>query len=180
MAILNRLNRLFKADVHAVLDRIEEPAAVLRQAIREMDSALADQSRQLRSLELEREQALRRRSEIERTLVTVSEDLDLSLAAGNEALARKSMRRKLEGERLLRVLDQRIDALVHRQGQLAPVVEQRREMIESLRQRAAVFEADAGDSNGPEATRWSAEDFCVSEADIDLALLRARQTRSAS
>ena len=40
MAIVNRIRRLFRADVHAVLDIIEEPEAILKQAIREMQEAL--------------------------------------------------------------------------------------------------------------------------------------------
>ena len=40
MPILNRVKRLFQADVHAILDAIEEPEAVLKQAIREMQENL--------------------------------------------------------------------------------------------------------------------------------------------
>ncbi|MEE8161016.1 MAG: PspA/IM30 family protein [Acidobacteriota bacterium] len=40
MAITNRIRRLFHADVNAVLDIIEEPEAILKQAIREMQEAL--------------------------------------------------------------------------------------------------------------------------------------------
>lgn len=36
MALINRATRLFRADLHAVLDRIEEPDILLRQAVREM------------------------------------------------------------------------------------------------------------------------------------------------
>ena len=45
MALVTRLSRLFQADVHAVLDRIEEPDLQLRQAVREMQLSL-DQDRQ--------------------------------------------------------------------------------------------------------------------------------------
>ena len=34
MAIVTRLTRLFRADAHAVLDRLEEPEVLLRQAVR--------------------------------------------------------------------------------------------------------------------------------------------------
>ena len=37
MALITRLTRLFRADVHAVLDRIEEPDVLLRQAVRDME-----------------------------------------------------------------------------------------------------------------------------------------------
>ena len=41
MALINRISRLFKADFHAVLDHIEEPEALLKQAIRDMEDDLA-------------------------------------------------------------------------------------------------------------------------------------------
>ena len=34
MPLINRVSRLFRADLHAVLDRIEEPDVLLRQAAR--------------------------------------------------------------------------------------------------------------------------------------------------
>ncbi len=41
MALINRISRLFKADFHAVLDQIEEPEQILKQAIRDMEDDLA-------------------------------------------------------------------------------------------------------------------------------------------
>ena len=41
MALITRVSRLFQADFHAVLDRIEDPEALLRQAVREMEEELA-------------------------------------------------------------------------------------------------------------------------------------------
>ncbi|RLA35148.1 MAG: hypothetical protein DRR11_01080, partial [Gammaproteobacteria bacterium] len=41
MALINRISRLFKADFHAVLDQIEEPEQLLKQAIRDMEDELA-------------------------------------------------------------------------------------------------------------------------------------------
>ena len=41
MALITRVSRLFQADFHAVLDRIEEPEVLLRQAVREMEEELA-------------------------------------------------------------------------------------------------------------------------------------------
>ena len=42
MALINRVARLFKADFHAVLDQIEEPELLLKQAVREMEDELAE------------------------------------------------------------------------------------------------------------------------------------------
>ena len=48
MALITRVGRLFRADLHAVLDRVEEPEVLLRQAIREMEEELAEERQRLR------------------------------------------------------------------------------------------------------------------------------------
>ncbi len=177
MAIVSRITRWFTADVHAVLDRLEEPDALLRQAIREMEVALAGQAQQLKALELERELLRRRSSEIDRTLASIREELDLSFAAGNEALVRTCLRRRLEGERLLRQFEQRELALSRQIEQATPALEQQRERLESMRQKAALFDVDIALCADTDGIRWNSADCGVSEADIDLALLREQQAR---
>ena len=180
MAIVNRITRLFTADVHAVLDRLEEPDALLRQAIREMEAALAEHTLQLKALELERDLVRRRGAEIERTLTGIREEIDLSFAAGNEALVRTCLRRRLESERLQRVLEQRVALLTQQIDAATPVLEQQRERLESMRQKAALFDVEISTSAHADGARWNSGDSCVSEADIDLALLREQQLRRGS
>lgn len=180
MAIVNRITRLFAADVHAVLDRLEEPDALLRQAIREMEAVLAERTQQLKALELDRELVRRRSSEIERTLAGIREEIDLSFAAGNEALVRTCLRRRLEGERLLRMLEQRSGLLTQQIEQATPVLEQQRERLDAMRQKAALFDVELASCASADGSRWNSCDTPVSEADIDLALLREQQARRPS
>lgn len=180
MAIVNRITRLFTADVHAVLDRLEEPDAQLRQAIREMEAALAEHTQQFKALELDRELLRRRSGDIERSLACIREELDLSFAAGNQALVRTCLRRRLEGERLQRLLEERVASLSQQIDTAAPVLAHQRERLESMRQKAALFDVELGHGAIADATRWSSGDGGVSEADVDLALLREQQARRAS
>ena len=56
MALINRFSRLFRADLHAVLDRIEEPTILLKQAVREMEDDVNQDERNLKIFEHELEQ----------------------------------------------------------------------------------------------------------------------------
>ena len=56
MALITRVSRLFQADFHAVLDRIEEPEAILRQAVREMEEELARDEQRSTMLQQEQRQ----------------------------------------------------------------------------------------------------------------------------
>ena len=179
MAIVNRITRLFAADAHAVLDRLEEPEAQLRQAIREMEAACTRQALALKQQQAERVQIQNRVSEIQRSIAAIQEDLDLSFQADNEPLIRRSLRRRLEGERLVQMLQQRLCRLDEHVAEQTPLVEQQRQRLEAMRQKAALYDTDCASPVG-ESSRWSAEDICISEADIDLALLREQQARRSS
>lgn len=96
MALIRRLSRLFAADVHAVLDQIEEPESVLRQAIREMEEELARQRQREKWICGEIESAAGRIGVLATEAGEIDANLDLSFANGNEALARRLTRRKLE------------------------------------------------------------------------------------
>lgn len=175
MAILSRISRLFSADVHAVLDQLEEPAALLRQSLRDMEAALLAQTAQLQACEHDRDGIRRRLADLDRNLASIREELDLSFAAGNDALVRTSLRRRLEIERLVRALSQRAELLDAQIDQLAPALAAQRERLESLRLRATLVDVEA-----PRAASADAPNSAVTEADIDLALLRELNARRAS
>ncbi|MGH8626524.1 MAG: PspA/IM30 family protein [Gammaproteobacteria bacterium] len=48
MALITRVARLFRSDLHVVLDRVEEPEVLLRQAIREMEEELSSDEQRIK------------------------------------------------------------------------------------------------------------------------------------
>ena len=72
MALVTRLTRLFQADFHAVLDRIEEPDLQLRQAVREMQYALDHDQQRQQLLQHEAEQ-------LNKTALTLGDRLQKTL-----------------------------------------------------------------------------------------------------
>ena len=176
MALINRFTRLFTADLHAVLDRMEEPEILLKQAVREMETALADTERRLRGLTVRNAQVNDARRSASQVLHRLSEELDVCFTAGNDDLARALIRRKLAGERHAAQLEAQSAALAGTLGQLeANVSEQRAELIE-LRQKAELF-LDASEPNSSE-TNPVALDARVTDDDVEVALLREKQGRT--
>ncbi len=174
MTLMTRFSRLFRADLHAVLDRLEEPDVLLRQALREMEQSLVDGRRQLKVQELERQQLLRRRSQAEAGAGDIEAQLDLCFAAGNTELARTLLRRKLEGERLGAWLERRVTGLDAAIAERSQALEEQAQQLQRLRDQTALFEGEPGreaDGAGP-------EDRPVSEADVELALLREQRRRA--
>ena len=104
MALINRVSRLFKADFHAVLDHIEEPEQLLKQAIRDMEDDLASTEQRINLCAHEQEALSIRKSELENALAEIDEELDLCFESEKDDLARNLIRKKLEAARLLKRL----------------------------------------------------------------------------
>lgn len=177
MALIKRVVRLFRADFHAVLDRVEEPDVLLRQAMREMEEDLAHDEQQARRYERDREQLAKRQAELERLRASLDEELDVCFAAGKEDLARPLIRRRLEAEGTRVLLDRRREDLVAKLDRLAKRLNDNRARYDDMRQKAELFSerphgADRVDD-------WPEIDVRVRDEDVEVALLRERQRRAA-
>jgi phage shock protein A len=176
MALINRMSRLFTADVHAVLDRIEEPDVLLKHSIREMDEELARSEQRVRQLEHEREALAERQRKMQAALAELVSQLDVCFSNGNDELARKVVKRKLETEKLGHHVAERGAAVAKELAERRKLVDEQRERLDVLRQKAELLAA-APSGGGDE---WGRAGFTVSEDEVEVALLRERQTRKPS
>ncbi len=178
MTLLTRISRLFRADFHALLDSLEEPDVLLRQSIREMeDEVLKDeQCEKLWIANLEH--MAEKRAELEKALESIADELDVCLAANREPLARSLIRRRLENQGLLTILDQQSQTLTKSLADLRSRLQDQRVRLDELRQKAALFDQECQ----PESAGWRSrsQDVAVSEEDIEIALLREKQRRVGS
>ena len=176
MALITRVSRLFRADMHAVLDRIEEPEVLLKQSVREMEDELALDEQRLKAMRIERTQVGARSEEVGRALQALEQELDVCFAAGEQELARGVVRRKLESERLASVLARRAQMLEESSASLAAQVEENRTRLESMRQKAEILAEESSAARGGEP--WGAGSVVVRQEEVDVALLREKQKRS--
>jgi phage shock protein A len=180
MALITRISRLFQADLHAVLDRIEEPAVLLRQAVREMEDALAHDDQRMKLIVHEHGQLAARQRELEHSLGNIEEELDICFSSGKEDLARALIKRRLENQRLDELLSRKRHTLEESRAELGKRIRENRTHLESLQQKAELLCED--DGNTPAETDWSPVDvptqIAVGEDDIEIAFLREKQQRS--
>ena len=177
MALINRMSRLFTADVHAVLDRIEEPDVLLKHAIREMDEELA----RLRATREASSSTSARRSptgnaRCKRRSRSSSSSSTSASRTRNEELARKVVKRKLETERLGKHVAERQRS--DRQGARRAGARSSTSSASGstcMRQKAELLAA--APSGGDE---WGKTDFTVGEDEVEVAFLREQQSRKPS
>ena len=178
MALITRVSRLFQADFHAVLDRIEEPEVLLRQAVREMEEELARDEQRSKVLQHEQRQLITRETDLKQSLHDIEEQLDTCFESGNDDLARAWIKRKLEAQRFGKNLSRKRGTLKETLDELNSRLRENQARLESMRQKAELL---AGESAcALPADNWTIPDISVRDEDVEVAFLREQQRRSRS
>jgi len=178
MALITRVSRLFQADFHAVLDRIEEPEVLLRQAVREMEEDLASDEQRSRILQQEQGQLTARETDLEQTLHEIEEQLDVCFDSGNDDLARACIKRKLETQRFCKNLSRKRQALQEALDDLDTRLRENRARLESMRQKAELLAEE--NARARPADNCNLPDIAVRDEDVEVAFLREKQHRRRS
>lgn len=180
MSLFDRMNRLFKSDVHGILDHFEDPSAALRQAVREMEAAVLEDERRVAWLDkrLERLRALQEESR--RALPELEGRIDLALRAGSDELCRSFVRKRLEEENRLKDIERMLAESVSGRAECGARLDQRKEQLQSMIKKMEIFatpdspfgaaEAD-GDPAGPGLGR---RPLRVSDEDVEIAMLKLK------
>ena len=177
MALISRVSRLLRADLHAVLDHLEEPDVLLRQAVREMEEALAGDGARLKRLRHEHEHVARRAQELQQALDNIDRELDVCFEAEEHELARSLCRRKLETEQLLETVSRRGQAMSRELEALEERCREQQLRFESMRQKAELFAAETADAGDDGAAHPASH---VLNDAVEVAFLREQRKRRAS
>lgn len=178
MTLIARVSRLFRADLHAVLDRVEEPDLVLRQAVREMEEDLARDGRRREVLRSELQRMEARDGEIERSLSGIEDELDVCFEAGKDDLGRALIRRRLEGRNYRATLARKREGIREKLAGLEQRIREHSARLDAMRQKAELLGPREAKPVAGEA--WEAPDLRVREEDVEVAFLRERQRRERS
>ena len=190
MAIVNRIRRLFRADVHAILDIIEEPEAILKQAIREMQEALDCKRARLARNQKNLSSLKATEAHLKEQLAKIQKDLEVGLKEGSEELARKTVGRKLAFDKHLAAVQQRISTgkklceqqtqeIDLQQGQLESIVEKAKLFVPAATEDSAFSVAESilfAAEQSPGRSYPGTGGTQVSEEEIELEWIRIRDS----
>jgi phage shock protein A len=160
-----------KAEGHGVIDAVEDKALLLRQHVREAESALNRKRAKLdamvaegKALEREAERLKTRQTELER-------DIGLSLSNDKEELARHAIRQRLPIDRRLQQIVERGRTLTEGQQELRQLVGEQEAVFETLRARTRQYieQGEQGSLDRP---------VVVTDEDVEMELLRRRAAGS--
>jgi phage shock protein A len=139
MGIMTRVIRIFKADVHGVMDQLEDQELLLKQHLRDMAEALNLKEAKLNKMCLSRQQMQHELDQYRRRAEALERDLAVAIHKNKDDIARMLIRKIKPLENLrdeiavhIRTLDKNIS---HHKG----LLDQQRLRYEQLKHRSIAF-----------------------------------------
>ncbi len=177
MTIFNRMGRLLKADMNGILDHIEEPEIMLKQAVRDMEAEIAREEAERKQLQAEAKNYERKAEQLQKKILEAEHSVEESLKHEKEDMARAFVKRKLEFERLQKVTKQRQEKGVLQEQEITQRLIERKDQLSIVKQKMEVFLIEKKTISDLEVNCQSGmdSDLLVTEDDIEIAMLQYRK-----
>jgi phage shock protein A len=178
MAILTRIFQQFKADVHGVMDQLEDQGLLLKQHLRDMEEALVQKEAQLNKMGIARDQAQQALQNGEKELDSLESDLEAAIKKDRDDIARLLIKKLKPLTRIQAERRNHIDLLNHEMGQFKENLAQQRMQYEELKQKAAAYFHRTENQSWEEPWSAAQSGFSVhelSEEEVELELLQRKE-----
>jgi phage shock protein A len=178
MGLLTRVLRICKADIHGVMDQLEDKELLLKQYLRDMTEALEQKEAGLKKMNLSRSQAVQKRDKYNQDIEKLEQDLEVAIKREKDNIARLLIKKLKPLTRLRADIERHIDALDHEIAQFNDCIDQQRLQYEQLKNRATEYFHQA------EQKEWekSLSDFIpgsisqeLSEEEVELELIQRKE-----
>ena len=139
MGIMTRMLRLCKADVHGVMDQLEDKGLLLKQYLREMEASLDHKERQVNALSQNHTDLSRQIARHQEEMNKLEGDLNLAVQKEKDDIARMLIRRRRTLESACRHLQVQLETLSQEESALAATVADQRLQYETLKAKADAY-----------------------------------------
>jgi phage shock protein A len=179
MTIIARITRLFKADLHGILDGLEEPEEVIKQAIRDMEEEIATQEHHLEERRAVLQRLAREAQETTAALQELESQIELCFAAENEPLAKNLIRKRLEIARRAKGLARAQEETQAQSNGLATRIATQKAQLASVVQKLKTYEATRPSQPWTSSTGAPFQGGSViTDDEVEVAFLEEKRRRS--
>lgn len=177
MAIVKRLTHLLTADIHAVLDLVEDPETLLKQAIRDMEEEIQRQQKSLILMANKIESLNAQKKQLNSDEAEVNHDIDLCFENKNNTLIRNLVKKKLIIQRHQSLVEKDIELSQQSLSSIQKQLTENQIQYETMCQQSELLLQNSSPVNS-ECINNHYSTFEVSESDLELAILKEQQKRS--
>jgi phage shock protein A len=178
MGVLNRLIRIFKADIHGVMDQLEDRGLLLKQYLRDMEDALSEKETCLKQVTVARTQAQQDDESYGLEIEKLEHDLTIALKKDRDDIARLLIKRIIPLKKLCKRIRQHIDNLDREIAAVKDGIDQQRIQYEDLKHRSRQYFHKADQTVWEKAgTIFNPGDISedLSKEEIELELLQRKK-----
>ena len=179
MTLIARITRLFKADLHGILDSLEEPEEVIKQAIRDMEEDIATQEGRLADLHAVLQRLEREAQETTTAMQEIEQHIDTCFAAENEPLAKNLIRQRLEIARHAKGIARAQEETRARRDELATRIAAHKAQLAAVVQKLKLYEEARAShvwTSSPGSPLQS--EHVVTDDEVEVAFLAEKRRRS--
>jgi len=179
MTLIARITRLFKADLHGILDGLEEPEEVLKQAIRDMEEDIATQEGRLADLHAVLQRLDREAQETTAAMQEIAQHIDTCFAAENEPLAKNLIRKQLEIARRARGIARAQEERRAHSDELATTIAAHKAQLAAVVQKLTLYEETRSShvwASSPCSPLQSGS--VITDDEVEVAFLEEKRRRS--
>jgi phage shock protein A len=178
MGIMTRFMRLCKADIHGVMDHLEDKGLLLRQYLRDMEEELGGKEARLRKLVLSRDKLQQDCDTYGTECAKLEKDIEAALRKGRDDIGRLLIRKLKPMAMHQEELGRHIHSLTREIAQFHGLIEEQRLQYEKLELRAREY------FHREERERWektiaatipSAPSGEPTEEEVELELLKRKE-----
>ncbi len=139
MAIITRIVKIFKADIHGVMDQLEDRRLLLKQHLRDMEEALHRKQAKLSKMAASHKQGLRDLAGHKQQWEALDQDLTVAIRKNKDDIARTLIRRIKPLEDRRDELGRHLKTLDEELTQFKNHLQQQRIRYEQLKSRTAEY-----------------------------------------
>lgn len=139
MAIIARIVKIFKADIHGVMDRLEDRRLLLKQHLRDMEEVLHRKEAKLRKMTASHNQKQKDLADYRQQWEALDHDLTVALRMNKDDIARMLIRKMKPLENMSEELTCHLEALNEEMIQFKNHLQQQRLRYEQLKYRTTEY-----------------------------------------
>jgi phage shock protein A len=139
MNIITRLIRLFKADIHSIIDQLEDKRLLLKQYFRDMEDALEQKEARLKKLKASRNQIKREEEKYNREIGNLEQELMTAIHKTEDDIARLLIKKLQSLTNHREELRNYLEILEYRSSQLENCIAEQQLRYKQLRLRAEEY-----------------------------------------
>ena len=181
MAIIARIANMFRADIHGVMDRLENQELLLKQHLRDMKEALNFKEAKLQKMKTSRDQRMQDLNRYKQQRETLEHDLTMAVRKDKDDIARMLIRKVKPLENLHEELSRHVRALEEEIDQFERHLQLQRLKYEELKNRSTEY------LQKTQLQKWEKETFDpvsfngygeLSEQEVELELLKRKEIKN--